>query len=107
MFGPRLFFRRRAMSNHATTLPGVPAAQWLAERAQHASRELSNCVEANPDKLGGVPVLKGTRVSVAQILAEIGEGQSAEEVAADFDLDVALVKQLVMGLAVCLDRTVC
>jgi uncharacterized protein (DUF433 family) len=43
---------------------------------------------------------------VAQVLAELGEGQSAEEVAADFDLDVVLVKKLVQGLAVCLDRPV-
>jgi len=49
---------------------------------------------------------KGTRISVAQVLAELGEGQSAEEVAADFDLDVVLVKKLVQGLAVCLDRPV-
>ena len=54
-----------------------------------------------------MPVLKGTRISIAQILAEIGEGQSAEEVAADFDIDVGLVKKLVLGLAVCLDRPVC
>jgi len=32
---------------------------------------------------------------MAQILAELGEGQSAEEVAADFDLDVTLVKRLI------------
>lgn len=87
----------------------VPAAlpeQWLADRTRFAARELGDCVEMNPDKLGGVPVLKGSRISVAQILAEIGEGQSVEAVAADFDLDVELVKRLVTGLAVCLDRPI-
>ena len=87
-----------------TALPSLRADQWLTERTQHASRELSDCVELSPQKLGGVPVLKGSRISVAQILAEIGEGRSADEVAADFDLDAALVKRLVQGLAVCLDR---
>ena len=65
-----------------------------------------DCVEINPDKLGAVPVLKGTRISVAQVLAEIGEGQSVEAVADDFDLDVELEKRLVTGLAVCLDRPI-
>jgi uncharacterized protein (DUF433 family) len=87
-------------------LPGQPAGQWMTQRVQYAARELNDCVEWNADKLGGAPVLKGTRISVAQILAELGEGQSAEEVAADFDLDVTLVKRLVQGLAVCLDRPV-
>jgi uncharacterized protein (DUF433 family) len=88
------------------TVPAQPAGQWLTQRTQYATRELSDCVEWNAHKLGGAPVLKGTRISVAQILAELGEGQSAEEVAADFDLDVTLVKKLVQGLAVCLDRPV-
>jgi uncharacterized protein (DUF433 family) len=90
----------------STTLPSLGPAQWLTERAQHASRELNDCVELNPEKLGGVPVLKGTRIAVAQVLAEMGEGQSAEQVAEDLDLDVSLVKRLVLGLAICLDRPV-
>jgi uncharacterized protein (DUF433 family) len=92
-------------TNAVTALP-QPAGQWLTQRAQYATRELGDCVEWNAHKLGGAPVLKGTRISVAQVLAELGEGQSAEEVAADFDLDVVLVKKLVQGLAVCLDRPV-
>ena len=87
-------------------IPSAQPDQWLVERTRHAARELSDCVEINPDKLGGVPVLKGTRISVAQVLAEIGEGQSVEAVADDFDLDVELVKRLVTGLAVCLDRPI-
>ncbi len=90
----------------ATTLSSPRTDQWLADRLEHASRELDDCVELNPEKLGGIPVLKGTRISVAQIMAEIGEGSSAAEVSADFDLDVALVKRLVKGLALCLDRPV-
>ncbi len=96
------------MSNSTTApiLLDPRAEQWLIERMQLASRELADCIELNPAKCGGVPVLKGTRISVAQILAEMGEGQSAAEVAQDFDLDVELIKRLVKGLAVYLDRTV-
>ena len=96
------------MSNvsSSTSLPNLGPEEWLTERTRHAIRELGDCVERNPAKLGGVPVLKGTRISVAQVLAELGEGQSAEEIADDFDLDVTLVKKLVQGLAVCLDTPV-
>jgi len=80
--------------------------QWLAERADYAVRELRECVEFDPAKRCAVPVLLGTRMSVAQLLAELGEGRSTVEVAEDFDLDADLVRRFVCGLAVCLDRTV-
>lgn len=80
--------------------------QWVAERTEHAARELRECVEFDGEKRCGVPVLKGTRLSVAQLLAELGEGRSTVEVADDFDLDAALVKRFICGLAVCLDRAV-
>lgn len=54
--------------------------------------------------MNGVPVVKGSRISVAQIFAEMAEGMSANEVAEDFSLDPALVKRLVSGFSVCLDR---
>jgi uncharacterized protein (DUF433 family) len=93
-------------TSDAVTAVTPLVGQWLTQRVQYATRELSDCVEWNPNKLGGAPVLKGTRISVGQVLAELGEGQSAEEVAADFDLDVRLVKKLVQGLAICLDQPV-
>ena len=91
-------------ADHPSSIAGADAPQWLVERTRHAARELDDCVEVNPDKLGGVPVLKGSRISVAQILAEIAEGQTVEAVADDFDLDVAQVKRLVTGLSVSLDQ---
>ncbi len=94
------------IASDSVTAPAEAAGQWMTQRAQYATRELGDRVEWNADKVGGAPVLKGTRISVAQVLAALGEGQSAAEVAADFDLDVALVKRLVPGFAVCLDRPV-
>jgi uncharacterized protein (DUF433 family) len=84
--------------------PHDAAALWLVQRVEYASSELSDCIERNPLKMNGVPVVKGSRISVAQILAEIAEGMSADEVAEDFSLDPSLVKRLVSGLSVCLDR---
>src|SRR4051794_31840617 len=97
------------MSSGMTNIPvgsllSGRADQWLVERTRQAALQMDECVELNPDKLGGVPVLKGTRISVAQILAEIGEGQSIQAVADDFELDPELVKKLVTGLAIGLDR---
>ena len=90
---------------HGSAVLSSRPEQWLAERTEYAARELHECVEFDPGKRGGVPMLKGTRMSVAQLLAELGEGRSTVEVAEDFDLDAALVKRFVCGLAVCLDRT--
>jgi uncharacterized protein (DUF433 family) len=96
------------MSNPSvgTALLNPLAEQWLVERTQWASRELADCIEINPAKCGGVPVLKGSRISVAQILAELGEGQRVDDVAADFDLEVETLRQLVKGLAIYLDQPV-
>ena len=87
-----------------TPAPENTPVQWLMQRVEFASSELNDCVEHNPRKLNGVPVVKGSRISVAQIFAEMAEGLSADEVAEDFALDPALVKRLVSGLSVCLDR---
>lgn len=52
------------------------------------------CIEHNPDKLGGRPVLKGTRVSIAQIVAEIADGASIPGLVADMDLPEQTLKCL-------------
>jgi uncharacterized protein (DUF433 family) len=82
----------------------VSHEEWLAERARHAASMLRNCVEMNPRKRGGIPVLKGTRFTLAQILAEIAEGRDVNELAEDFELDLELIKEFLHGLAICLDR---
>ncbi|MFM9959958.1 MAG: DUF433 domain-containing protein [Planctomycetaceae bacterium] len=88
-----------------TTVVAPSAESWIAKRSAHALRELQECVEIDPAKRCGRPVLKGTRMSIAQLLAELGEGRSTFEVADDFGLDAALVNKFVSGLAGCLDRT--
>jgi uncharacterized protein (DUF433 family) len=78
--------------------------EWLAERARYAVSMLRDCTEVNPQKCGGVPVLKGTRLSLAQVLAEIAEGRSVSELAEDFELEPALIKEFLEGMAIALDR---
>ena len=38
--------------------------EWLAERARYAILALRDSVDVNPDKHGGVPVLRGSRFTV-------------------------------------------
>ena len=47
----------------------VPGYQWLV---------------VDPDLLGGQPAVKGTRLSVAHILACLAEGMSGEDIAKDY-----------------------
>jgi uncharacterized protein (DUF433 family) len=78
--------------------------EWLSERARYAVLMLRDCTEVNPRKRSGIPVLKGTRFTLAQILAEIAEGRSVTELAEDFDLDLELIKGFLEGLSICFDR---
>ena len=43
-------------------------------------------VEVVPGKVSGVPLIKGTRVPVDQVLASKDGGESIEEIAYNFDL---------------------
>jgi uncharacterized protein (DUF433 family) len=44
-------------------------------------------VEVVPGKVSGVPLIKGTRVPVAQVFASKDGGESIEEIAYNFDLN--------------------
>ena len=62
------------------------------------------CVEMNADKRGGVPVLRGTRFTVAQLFAELADGRSIVELAADFELEIEPIRELLQELANYFDR---
>jgi uncharacterized protein (DUF433 family) len=89
----------------ATNGPEIALDEWIAQRATDATLMLRNCAEVSPSKRGGVPVLKGTRFTLAQVLAEIAEGKSVPELAEDFELDLELIKEFLHGLAILLDRS--
>lgn len=50
-------------------------------------------IEQDPDRAGGKPVLQGTRFTVAQLLAELAEGRTLDELAQDAGLD----RQVMVG----------
>ncbi len=82
------------------------SGQILAERLTFGLSKLSESVEMQNEIRGGVPVLKGSRLPVARILAELGDDATITEIADDYDLDVKQLKDFIEGLAILLDRPV-
>ncbi|MGO8751666.1 MAG: DUF433 domain-containing protein [Thermoguttaceae bacterium] len=76
----------------------------LARRLREAVVMLQNSVEINPQKRGGVPVLKGTRVTIAQVIAELSDDLSLSEIADDLGLDEMQSRCFLEGMAIHLDR---
>ena len=51
-----------------------------------------NRIEVNPGKMGGKPVIKGTRVTVERILEMLELGYSHQEIAQELGIDPEDVK---------------
>jgi uncharacterized protein (DUF433 family) len=56
----------------------------LEHDAQAASRRLAECVEKDPERLGGEPVFRGTRVPVKSLFDHLSAGDSLETFLDDF-----------------------
>lgn len=98
-------------SEHTQTVNGVPANQLQGSEPEHLLRRVSaavavlhSCIEVNARKRGGIPLLKGTRFTVAQLFAEIAEGRSVVEIAEDFELDLGTIREVLQGFATYLDQ---
>ena len=76
----------------------------LADRMNHAVLLLSNSIEVHADIRSGVPVLRGTRVPLSQVLAEIGDGASIVEIADDLEIDENTVREFIQGFSILVDR---
>jgi uncharacterized protein (DUF433 family) len=72
-----------------------------------AALDWSACpaVESNPDKLGGVWVLRGTRMPVASIFENLEDGLTIEEVMEQFDVTREEIKSVLEFAARSLDTT--
>lgn len=77
----------------------------LKQRLEYGLRELSDVVEIHSEIRGGVPVLKGSRIPVAKILAELGEDMTLTEIAEDYNINIQQAKMFIEGLAILLDRS--
>ena len=92
------------IANVSEAEDALTSEAWLAERARWAASALRGSVEIDPTKRSGIPVLKGTRFTISQLFAELADGRSILEIAENFDLDLATMKQLLQGFATHLDR---
>jgi uncharacterized protein (DUF433 family) len=78
--------------------------QSMARRIREAAFLMHESIEINKNKRGGVPVLKGTRIPVAQIIAELANNSSLSEIADDLDLDEDSIRCFLQEMANHLDR---
>ena len=76
----------------------------LRRRLEYAARILENSIEISNETRGGVPVVRGTRMPVSRVLAELADNVRIEEFGEDYEIDVAKLKELLQGLSVYLDR---
>jgi len=79
--------------------------QLFLKRLEYGLKELSSVVEIHNEIRGGMPVLKGTRIPIATILAELGEDTTITEIAEDYDINAQQIKVLIEGLAILLERS--
>ena len=67
----------------------------------------TECVEADPDVRGGKPCLPGTRMTIAQVLAQIAEGDSVDELVSGMELSREPIVAALQALAKALDQQAC
>jgi len=79
-------------------------AQQLQERLRFAVETLNECIDVDANLRGGIPVVKGTRFPVSQLLAEIADSELLSGLALEFSLDGEVIRRLLEGLSICLDR---
>ncbi len=77
---------------------------WTIANLLNSVEAWDTCVETRTDKCGGVPVLRGTRFTIAQILAELAESGSVTDLAENFDLNPDDVSKALHALSAALNR---
>jgi uncharacterized protein (DUF433 family) len=82
----------------------VRAEEWYFQCAFFGLESLRHCVEVDPHRRGGVPVLRGTRFTVAEALAELAESSGVHQVAENFDLDDEVLRDLLNSLSLLLNQ---
>ena len=89
--------------NEAAESANRSRAQRLAMKWQHAVGAISETVVVDPRLRDGVPCLAGTRVTLSQVIAQLAEGETIDEIADDMSLDKDALVQFLNGLSSLLD----
>ena len=79
--------------------------EWYLECNLIGNQILQESIEINPRRAGGVPVLAGTRFTVAQTLAELARSSGVSEIAGNYDLDPKAIREMLNGLSLILMRS--
>ena len=79
-------------------------ARWFIECQAYGLEALGRVVEVDPERRGGVPVMRGTGFTVAQVLAELAETSGVDDVASSFSLDAADIREMINGLSLIMQR---
>ena len=66
---------------------------------------LQDAIVSDPDIRGCVPVIRGTRMPLAQLLGELASGMTVTSFAKEYDLDPIAVKDAMTVLAVYFNRS--
>jgi uncharacterized protein (DUF433 family) len=107
--------KRRSLAVEGGSAPWLPIIksagvrsvrleQWFSECVLWGHEALQKSVEIDPKRRGGFPVLKGTRFTVGQTLAELADSAGVPEVANRFDLNEETIRELLYGLALLVER---
>lgn len=76
---------------------------WDQIRLAGVFRYLNESTTVDNEIRGGVPVLKGTRISIGQLLAELAETPAIPELADSWDVCPDTLKKVIEGLAIYFD----
>ncbi|WP_082483776.1 DUF433 domain-containing protein [Methylobacterium sp. Leaf87] len=93
--GDRALYPRRSF---------LRSAEWFIESRAQGLDILKDTVDIDRSVRGGVPVLKGTRFTIAQLLAELSETRGPDEIAENFDLSADQIRNLLNGLAMLMNK---
>lgn len=65
---------------------------------------MPDAIEFDPARCGGCPVLPGTRIRLAKVLAELAGGMSIAQFADEFGVDQKVISGALNALAVLFDK---
>lgn len=80
------------------------SSSWYIECHLQGVQALSHCVEIDPQKRGGVPVLRGTRFTIAQVLAELADTDGVDQVAESYELEADLIREVLEGMSLLMQK---
>lgn len=77
---------------------------WLEWTRLVSRLMLQKCIAVDSNIRSGVPVLRGTRISISQIFGELATADCIFELADEYDIDPKSITEMLEGMAIQFDR---